>query len=123
MNEIMQTIPAVETDQTANTSTFTNDLFGEVRVLVEDDNTVLFCATDVAKALGYRNPPKTVNDHCRYITKRYIPHPQADDKRIELLFIPESDVYRLVFGSKKPEAEKFTDWITREVIPNVLRQG
>ena len=123
MNEIMQTIPAVETDQTANTSTFTNDLFGEVRVLVEDDNTVLFCATDVAKALGYRNPPDIVAKHCRYISKRYIPHPQAPDKTIEMLFIPESDVYRLVFGSKKPEAEKFTDWITREVIPNVLRQG
>lgn len=45
--------------------------------------------------LGYSNPSKAVNDHCRYLTKREVPHPQNHNKQIEMLFIPEGDVYRL----------------------------
>lgn len=38
-------------------------------------------------------------------------------------FIPESDLYRLVFGSKLPSAEKFTDWVTSEVLPSIRKSG
>ena len=38
-------------------------------------------------------------------------------------FIPESDLYRLVFGSKLPSAEKFTDWVTSEVLPSIRENG
>lgn len=38
-------------------------------------------------------------------------------------FIPESDLYRLVFGSKLPTAEKFTDWVTSEVLPSIRKHG
>lgn len=48
---------------------FDNPEFGKVRILNENDE-ILFCASDVAKALGYTNPNKAVNDHCRAITKR-----------------------------------------------------
>lgn len=42
---------------------------------------------------------------------------------VEMSFIPESDLYRLVFGSKLPTAEKFTDWVTEEVLPSIRRNG
>ena len=51
---------------------FKNEQFGEVRTILEGEK-VLFCAADVAKALGYTNPNKAVNDHCRAITKRSTP--------------------------------------------------
>ena len=38
-------------------------------------------------------------------------------------FIPESDLYRLVFSSKLPTAEKFTDWVTSEVLPSIRKHG
>lgn len=38
-------------------------------------------------------------------------------------FIPESDLYRLVFSSKLPTAEKFTDWVTGEVLPSIRKHG
>lgn len=41
----------------------------------------------------------------------------------EMSFIPESDLYRLVFGSKLPTAEKFTDWVTSEVLPSIRKHG
>lgn len=58
--------------------------------------------SDVAKALGYDQPHKAVDRHCRYGTKHTVPHPQAPDKQIEMSFIPEGDVYRLITHSKLP---------------------
>ena len=40
-----------------------------------------------------------------------------------MAFIPESDLYRLVFRSKLPGAERFTDWVTSEVLPSIRRNG
>lgn len=102
---------------------FNNPEFGTVRTLEENSGTVLFAATDVAKALGYAKPQDAVAKHCRYSVKRGVPHPQAPDKTIEMSFIPESDLYRLVFSSKLPAAEKFTDWVTSEVLPSIRKSG
>ena len=82
---------------------FKNEQFGEVRTILEGEK-VLFCAADVAKALGYTNPNKAVNDHCRAITKRSTP---ISGKVQSINFIPEGDVYRLIIRSKLPAAEKF----------------
>lgn len=101
---------------------FNNDQFGQMRTLTENGNT-LFCGSDVAKALGYDQPHKAVDRHCRYGTKHTVPHPQAPDKRIEMLFIPEGDVYRLITHSKLPSAERFERWVFDEVLPSVRQTG
>ena len=41
----------------------------------------------------------------------------------EMSFIPESDLYRLVFRSKLPNAEQFTDWVVEEVLPSIRKHG
>ena len=38
-------------------------------------------------------------------------------------FLTESGVYKLVFKSRKPEAEKFSDWVTDEVLPTIRKHG
>lgn len=38
-------------------------------------------------------------------------------------FITESGVYKLVFKSRKPNAEAFTDWVTDEVLPQIRQTG
>ena len=38
-------------------------------------------------------------------------------------FLTESGVYKLVFKSRKPNAEKFTDWIADEVLPSIRKHG
>ena len=49
---------------------FENQEFGSIRVLQEVGKT-FFCASDVAKALGYVNPYAAVKRHCRDpLTKR-----------------------------------------------------
>lgn len=101
---------------------FNNPEFGEVRT-IEENGAILLCGSDVAKALGYTNPSKAINDHCRGdLTKRY-PIVDALGRTQGAIFIPESDLYRLVFSSKLPTAEKFTDWVTKEVLPSIRKTG
>ena len=105
-----------------NMEIFRNKEFGSVRVL-EDGDKYLFCGSDVAKALGYARPNDALSRHCRYTAKRSIPHPQAAGKTIEMAFIPEGDVYRLIIGSKLPSAERFEHWVFDEVLPCIRKHG
>lgn len=100
---------------------FNNDEFGFVRTL-EIDGKVWFVASDIAKALGYSNPSKAINDHCKGVTKRYIPHPQGKGT-MEINIITEGDVYRLIIRSKLPSAEKFESWVFDEVLPTIHKTG
>ena len=38
-------------------------------------------------------------------------------------FLTESGVYKLIFKSDKKEAEKFQDWVTDEVLPQIRKTG
>ena len=98
---------------------FNNADFGEIRT-IEEGSTVLFCGSDVARALGYSRPNDAVSAHCRATVKRSTP---ISGKMQEINFIPESDLYRLAFSSKLPTAEKFTDWVTEEILPTIRKHG
>ena len=87
--------------------------------MISEDNP-LFCATDVATILGYSNPTATVQRHCKGITKR---DTLTSGGVQDLLYIPESDVYRLVMRSKLPEAEGFQDWVCEVVLPSIRKTG
>ncbi len=99
---------------------FNSPEFGEIRT-IDENGSVLFCGNDVAKALGYQNPSRDVQRHCKAISERCTT--DTVGRQQSMLFIPESDLYRLVFSSKLPTAEKFTDWVTSEVLPSIRRHG
>lgn len=99
---------------------FKNPEFGSVRVIEENDK-YLFSGLDVANALGYSNSRASVSRHCRYVTKRDVPHPQSPGQTIQMTFIPESDVYRLIVHSKLPSAERFERWVFDEVLPSIRK--
>jgi prophage antirepressor-like protein len=103
-----------------NIITFNNDLFGEVRTLVIDEK-IYFIGKDIAEALGYKEPHKAISRHCKHGMK----HPVLDITGFEqqMNIIPESDVYRLIFGSHLPEAEKFEEWVMEEVLPQLRQCG
>ena len=101
---------------------FNNAEFGQIRT-VESEDKIYFVASDIAKALGYENTSKVIADHCRWVTKRYIPHPQNPDKKIEVNVIPEGDMYRLITHSKLESAERFESWVFDEVLPSLRETG
>lgn len=98
-------------------------LFNEIRTIEQEDGSVLFGATDVAKMLGYSNPHDAIGKHCRYLAKYDLPHPQNPEKVLKVGFIPEGDVYRLIVRSKLPSAEKFEKWLFDEVVPSIRKRG
>lgn len=98
---------------------FKNDQFGEIRT-VEENGSVLFCGSDIAKALGYARPNDAISAHCKATVKRRTP---ISGKMQEINFIPEGDVYRLITHSKLPAAEQFERWVFDEVLPTIRRNG
>ena len=102
--------------------TFNNDQFGELRT-TEIEGKIYYCRNDVAKALGYSNPRDAISRHCRGVVKHDVPHPQNSMKEIEMIFIPEGDVYRLTARSKLPQAEKFESWVFDEILPQIAHTG
>ncbi|WP_227765008.1 phage antirepressor [Zhaonella formicivorans] len=105
-----------------NMQVFHNTEFGELRILLLDGREY-FPATECAKMLGYSNPHKAIHDHCRYLTKREVPHPQNPNTMLEMNFIPEGDLYRLIVKSKLPAAERFERWVFDEVLPTIRKYG
>lgn len=93
----------------------------DIRVVGEGEK-VMFVASDVAKALGYKRPNDAINQHCKGATvKRRI----ADslNRSQEMRVIRESDVYRLVTNSQLPAAEEFEVWVMEEVLPSIRKHG
>ncbi len=98
---------------------FKNDQFGEIRT-VEENGTVLFCGSDIAKALGYARPADAISAHCKGVC--VLPTPSAGGVQ-NTKFITEGDVYRLIAHSKLPGAERFERWVFDEVLPTIRRNG
>lgn len=92
----------------------------EVRTMLINDEP-FFVANDVAKTLGYTNPSKATNDHCKKSFTSWGNDSLGRQQQFKL--IPESDVYRLIFRSKLHEAEKFENWVTSEVLPSIRKHG
>lgn len=101
---------------------FDNPEFGSVRALAAEDGTELFCAKDVAQALGYKNTQDAIGKHCHGVAKRY---PIVDQlgRTQEARFITEPDVFRLIVGSKLPSAQRFEAWLFEEVLPAIRKRG
>lgn len=98
---------------------FNNTEFGQIRI-IKDGDKFLFCANDVAKALGYRVPKDAVAAHCKgAVKRRYLTRGGEQETK----FIPEGDVYRLIVRSKLPNAEKFESWVFDDILPTIVKTG
>jgi prophage antirepressor-like protein len=103
-----------------NLRLFSNPQFGEIRIM-EVDGAAYFVANDVARALGYSNPSKATNDHCKKAIMRW--GNDSLGRRQEFKLIPEGDVYRLAAKSQLPGADEFESWIFDEVLVSIRNNG
>ena len=44
-------------------------------------------------------------------------------QNVKMTFVNESNLYKVIFQSRKPEAEQFTEWVTSEVLPTIRKHG
>jgi len=80
-------------------------------------------ANDVAKALGYADPAKTVSTKVfpenRSVTKMVT----VDGKLRDVTVLEEAGIYQLVFSSKLESAVEFQQWVFSEVLPSIRKTG
>lgn len=101
---------------------FKNEQFGDIRT-VNENGKILFCGSDVAKALGYVDTAKAIKQHCK--EDGWANYPVIDNlgRTQQAKFISESNLYRLIASSKLESAQKFENWIFDEVLPAIRKTG
>nr|DAN40669.1 MAG TPA: repressor domain protein [Caudoviricetes sp.] len=99
---------------------FENQEFGKVRTALLNDEP-MFCLGDVCKALGIAQASK-VKERLSEKGVHSIPTLTAGGEQ-RLLYINESNLYKAIFHSRKESAERFTDWVTSEVLPSIRQTG
>jgi prophage antirepressor-like protein len=100
---------------------FKNEEFGQVRAKTIG-NEPYVCLADVCKILEIKNP----RDYKKRLNQDGVVSSYAIDSigRNQIMtFINESNLYKVIFHSRKQEAEKFTEWVTGEILPSIRKNG
>lgn len=113
-----------------NIQVFNNKEFGEIRA-VQINNTPYFNLKDICRILDIKNSSdaKTrLSQDGVATTEVGVQTGIKSDgtpaiQKVQATFINESNLYKLIFQSRKAEAEKFTEWVTSEVLPNIRKFG
>ena len=101
---------------------FENSEFGAIRTMSNEQGEPLFCAKDVAVALGYGNSRDAVRRHVE--DEDVAKHDTPTTSGIQMmLYVNESGLYALIMGSKLDSARRFKHWVTAEVLPAIRKQG
>lgn len=100
---------------------FENNEFGEVRTTVIDDEPY-FSLNDVCRILEIKNP-RDAKSRLNLDGVGTTDGVDSLGRRTDVTMISESNLYKLVFQSRKPEAERFADWVTSEVLPAIRKHG
>ena len=116
----------------ASIMVFDNPEFGRVRISLDEKGEPLFCGKDVCEALGYAQADKAIARHVEDLdrmkrTVKVAGSLRKDGsqtvRRQQMLFVTESGLYALVFGSKLDSAQRFKYWVTSVVLPQIRRHG
>ena len=100
---------------------FNSEEFGDIRTVTKD-NEPMFCLADVCKALEISH----VTDVKNRLKQDGVGTAEVIDsmgRKQNATFVNESNLYRVIFQSRKESAERFTDWVTSEVLPSIRKNG
>lgn len=101
---------------------FNSKEFGDIRT-VTIDNEPWFVGKDVATALGYAKPLNALSTHVEKDDSLKQGITDSLGREQETIFINESGLYALIFGSKLDSAKRFKRWVTSEVLPAIRKTG
>lgn len=91
-----------------------------VRIVANDDEP-WFVGADVCEVLSLKNSRQVLSslddDERDVRSMDTLGGPQ------EMIVVSEAGVYRLVFRSRKPQAERFKRWLAHEVLPQLRKTG
>lgn len=91
---------------------------------IEHNDATWFVGVDVCRALELTKPENalaSLDEDERYTLNEGVISDEAG--RPARIIVSEPGVYRLVFRSRKPEAERFKRWLAHEVLPQIRKTG
>jgi hypothetical protein len=97
--------------------TFENHTVRTVRI----DDTPWFIVKDVCDALGLGNVTETTRNLPNSERGSAVMNTPGGEQK--MLTVNEPGLYRLIFQSRKPEAERFKTWVFADVLPAIRRSG
>ena len=90
----------------------------EVRT-IENNNEPWFCLKDVCGILEIKNP----TDVAKRLNEKGVTRYNLGSRSGETNFINESNLYKVIFQSRKAEAEEFTEYVTGTILPTIRKHG
>lgn len=112
-----------------NVEIFNSPMFGELRTSRNEKDEPLFCLKDVCDSLELRVNDVIKRTGCHPdtigVSNEIISHgtPTGISKEVDMYFVTEPDLYRVIFQSRKSSARKFQDWVFEEVLPTLRKEG
>jgi prophage antirepressor-like protein len=106
--------------------TYAHDLFGTIRTLADENGEPLFVASDIAKALGYRNAPDMTRNIDPEDAGTQNVRSRSDNGVVQsrsVTVINESGLYAAIFASRLQSAKGFKRWVTSVVLPAIRKDG
>lgn len=97
-------------------------LDADIRMMVDENQKPWFATSDLGKMLGLTNINKNIAELPDGVTNSY-PIVDSLGRTQNATFVSEAGLYRLIFKSRKPEAEAFVAWVTEEVLPQIRKTG
>ncbi len=103
-------------------SLFENDTLGSLRTTIDDYGRPVFCLKDACTILDIKNPSDAKK---RLKSSGVIRITKLDNngKFNNYLYVTESNLYKLIFQSRKEEAQQFVDWVTEVILPQIRKYG
>ena len=80
-----------------------------------------FVAKDICEILGIVNSSDAISSLLD--NEKGVATTDTIGGKQSVSIISESGMYKMIFKSRKPEAEKFTTWVTSEVLPAIRKHG
>lgn len=97
-------------------------LNADLRIIVDSEHNLWFVATDIGKMLDIKNIKQNVSEFPDGVCTAY-PIQDKMGRTQTVNCVSEGGLYRLIFKSRKPEAEAFVTWVTEEVLPQIRKTG
>lgn len=111
--------------KTNGVQVFDHEKFGKIRTIIINDE-IWFVAADVCRALGIKNIRQNLSnlkeDEKAAVCIPYTSSNGVMQKR-KVNVVNEPGLYRLIFASRKPEAEELQHLVYHEILPSIRKYG
>lgn len=111
----------------SNIQIFKNEQFGEVRIIMNENNEPLFCLADVCKVVELTNPSSVKQRLDKEDVQVIDLHALNPDFEIignsMATFINETGFYEVLLFSSSNKVKPYRRWITHEVLPAIRKYG